>query len=154
MRLSRTVMVAAVAVAALMGTAAEVAAQMKPDEIFVMRRGLKQAVKLNFGAVAAVAKGDAQYSSDTAAAAENLAALARIAPQGWMKGSEKIDDAKTAPAAFGAKAADFQQGWKTLEAETAKLAEVAHTNSVDAIKAQVGAVQKACKGCHDDFREK
>lgn len=40
-----------------------------------------------------------------------------------------------------------------FRSEAAKLAEVAAGGDEAAMKAQVGAVGKACKACHDDFRE-
>jgi cytochrome c556 len=40
----------------------------------------------------------------------------------------------------------------TLSKEATKLAEVADTGDIDAIKAQFGEVGKTCKSCHDSFR--
>jgi cytochrome c556 len=40
----------------------------------------------------------------------------------------------------------------TLGKEATKLAEIAATGDVDAIKAQFGEVGKTCKSCHDSFR--
>ena len=40
----------------------------------------------------------------------------------------------------------------TLGKEASKLAEIAATGDIDAIKSQFGEVGKTCKSCHDSFR--
>lgn len=133
-----------------LATAGVAHAQAKPEETLKMRQGLFQAIKTNFGPIGAVAKGEAPLSADTAARAENLAALAKIAPMGFPAGSENIAGGKTKPEAW--QKAEFKAGFEALQAESAKLAEVAKGGDVNALKAQVGAVGKTCKACHDSFR--
>lgn len=140
--------------AALVGTAAAAQAQaFKPEELLKMRQGTMQMVKLQFGALGAFAGDKGPLPADAAARADNLVALARLAPLGWGKGSEALAGANTKPEAFAAGAEKFQAGWKTLGVEAEKLAVAAKGGNADAIKAQAGAVGKACKACHDDFRK-
>lgn len=122
----------------------------KPEDMLKMRQGLFQAVKVNFGPLVAIAKGEAQPGEKTAQQAENLAALAKIVPMSFGAGTEALPNARTKAEAFTS--ADFAKGATMFQSETAKLAEAAKSGSADAIKAQVGAVGKTCKGCHDSFR--
>ncbi len=123
---------------------------LKPEEQLKMRQGLWQAVKMNFGPLAAIAKGEAQPGANTAAQGENLAALAKIVPTTFGPGSENLPNARTKPQAFTS--ADFASGAKMFAEASAKLAEAAKSGDAGAIKAEVGAVGKLCKNCHDDFR--
>lgn len=131
--------------------AASAQAQMKPEDQLKMRQGLMQAVKHQAGPLLGFAQGKAELPADAAARAENLAALAKIAPLAWGKGTESLAGANTKPDAFTEP--KFMEGWKAIAAEAAKLADLTKAGSPDAIKAQAGAVGKLCKGCHDDFRK-
>ncbi|MBC7953569.1 MAG: cytochrome c [Rhodospirillaceae bacterium] len=131
--------------------AASAQAQMKPEDQLKMRQGLMQAVKHQAGPLLGFAQGKADLPADAAARAENLAALAKLAPLGWGKGTEALAGANTKPEAFTD--AKFMEGWKATAVEAAKLADIAKAGNPDAIKAQAGAVGKLCKGCHDDFKK-
>ena len=50
------------------------------------------------------------------------------------------------------KADDFTRLGKAMQAEVAKLSQVAGTKDAAALKAQVVATAKTCKACHDDYR--
>lgn len=151
--LKKTFLAAGLAAAALVGAIAEVRAQAKPEELLTMRKGLMQATKLSFGALGGFAAGKNDLPADAADRAANLAALAKVAPMGWMKGSEALDGGKTKPEAFGEKAAMFKQGWDMMAAESLKLSDAAKSGNPDAIKAAAAAVGKTCKGCHDEFKK-
>jgi cytochrome c556 len=47
---------------------------------------------------------------------------------------------------------DFVKLGKAMQAETAKLAQVAGVRDVEALKAQTLATGKPCKACHDNYR--
>jgi len=49
---------------------------------------------------------------------------------------------------------DFKAKMDRMNQETAKLAQVAQNGDFDALKAQVGETGKACKACHDKYRNK
>ena len=129
-----------------------VAQQMKPEEQLEMRQGLMLALKSQWMPIAAFAAGKADFPADAVAKAENVAAIAKLAPIGWAKGSEKLPKAETKAEAFGAKAAQFHEGWTSFAAEADKLV-IAAKAGPDALKAQVPAVGKLCKGCHEEFKE-
>lgn len=127
------------------------AAESKPEDVLKFRQGIMQAIKVNFGPIGAVVKGEAPYSEDTANRAANLAALAKIAPQTYAKGTETIPNSKTKGDAWTKP--EFAARFEAFQIETAKLAQVAKANDAEALKAQFGAVAKTCKGCHDNFKE-
>jgi len=142
---------AAVFAVAVAGVAGQAAAQQKPDEALKMRQGLFQAVKMNFGPIGAFAQGKGDLPLDAAAKAENVAALARILPMSFAKGTEALPGSNTKPEAFGS--ADFAKGFGMMEEAATKLAAAAKAGDPAGIKAAVGDVGKTCKGCHDNFRK-
>lgn len=151
MRLCSKSLAAGLAAAALIASASGAVAQQKPEETLKMRQGLMQAVKLQAGPLLGFAQGKNDMPANAAERADNLAMLAKLAPMGWGKGSEALPEAKTKPEAFTD--AKFQDGWKAMAAEAAKLADAAKGGNADSIKAQAGALGKTCKGCHDDFKK-
>lgn len=150
MRFAKIMLTTGIA-AAIVGVALSAQAQLKPDETLKMRQGLMLAVKAQAGPLLGFAQGKADLPADAATRADNLAALAKLSPLGWPKGSESLEGGKTKAEAFTD--VKFQDGWKAFTAETAKLADIAKAGNADAIKAQAGAVGKTCKGCHDDFKK-
>lgn len=72
----------------------------------------------------------------------------------WFpKGSGPESGVKTyALPAVWQKGDDFIRLGKAMQAETAKLAQVAAGKDAAALKAQVFATGKACKACHDNYR--
>ena len=151
MRFSTKLLMAALGVAVVAGSAGAAQAQQKPDEALKMRQGLMQAVKMNFGPIGAFAQGKGDLPTDAEAKADNLVALSKIAPMAWRKGTEALPDAATKPEAFAS--ADFPKGWSMLGDAAAKLKAAAASGNADAIKAAAGGVGKTCKGCHDNFKK-
>ena len=129
------------------------AAGPKPEDLRESRHGLLQTVRIQFGPLVAFAKGEGPLPADAAARAETIAALAKILPVAWATGTEDLPKTSTKPEAFTQKD-KFLDGFKALNVEATKLAEAANGGNADAIKAQVAAVGKVCKGCHEDFKQK
>jgi cytochrome c556 len=50
--------------------------------------------------------------------------------------------------------AKFKEAAERLQSEATKLVQVSKSGDENAVKAQIGAVDKACGSCHDNFREK
>jgi cytochrome c556 len=152
MSINRKTIVAALLTAGLLAVAHPAAAQQaKPEDQLKLRQGMLQALKSQWLPVAMFAQGKTDLPADAAERAANFAALAKLMPIGWAKGTEALPKSDTKPEAFGAKAAVFQAKWTDFAAEAAKLAEAAKTGP-DALKAQAGVVGKLCKGCHEDFK--
>ena len=57
------------------------------------------------------------------------------------------------PAVFS-DTAKFKEAQDRYQRETTKLVSVIKNGDEAAVKAQIGAVSKACDGCHESFREK
>ncbi len=107
------------------------------------------------GPLFAMAKGDMEYDADMAkASAAALNTMATIKGDlMWPPGTDN--------GAYAGETRALPEIWSTwpevgnkaqaLSDATAALAGVAG-DGLDALRSKIGAVGKACKGCHDDFR--
>ena len=111
----------------------------KPEDAIKYRQAAFTLMGNHFGRIAAMAQGKAPF--DAKAAAENASLLVSLSRLPVAAKAEIWKD--------GAK---FKAAAEKLTSEIAKLDTAAKTGSLDAIKAAVGGVGGACKGCHDDFR--
>ncbi|MFZ0131800.1 MAG: cytochrome c [Desulfobacterales bacterium] len=143
-----------IGVALAAGFAATAAAQFeKPEDAIAYRQAVMVVIGQHFGRMAAVVKGQSPY--DPAAFEKNAAIVNALGSLPWeaflFPGTDKgKTDLK--PAAFKEKD-KFMQDAKKMEADVAKLAEIAKTGDLNAIKAQFGETGKSCKSCHDSFRK-
>ena len=128
-------------------------AQVKPENLLKYRQGVMRAQAFQFGPLTGVAKGEVQWSPAMAQKAVNLAALAVIAGDVFSPASQNIPNSAAKPEIW-TKPDDFKKVMAAYQAETAKLADLAKAGNVDAIKAQINAVGKACGACHEDFQVK
>jgi cytochrome c556 len=85
--------------------------------------------------------------------ADELKALASQLPTWFPKGSGPEAGVKTAarPEVW-TQPSEFQAAAARLQAETAKLDQLAMAGDLDGVKAEARAVGGACKACHDRFR--
>jgi cytochrome c556 len=137
-----------VAVAAIAGGATIAHAQVKPEDTLKVRQGFMQAIRLNFGSIAAAAKDD-KITPAHAQNADNIVAITKMATLGWTPGSETVSKASK-PEAFTSP--NFKAGFERLGDAAGKLSAAIKANDKSAITAQVAAVGGACKACHDNFR--
>jgi cytochrome c556 len=128
-------------------------AQPKPEDLLKYRQGVMRAVAFQFGPLTGVAKGEVQWGPAMGQKAVNLAALSVIAGDVFSPASKGLANSDAKPEIW-AKPDDFKMKMTAFQAEAAKLADLAKAGNVEAIKAQVNAVGKACGACHDDFRVK
>jgi cytochrome c556 len=85
--------------------------------------------------------------------AETLQSRSSFLLNWFPKGSGPESGVKTyALPAVWQKSDDFTRLGKAMQAETAKLAQVAASKDAVALKAQAFATGKACKACHDNYR--
>ena len=121
------------------------------------RQSFMQIYAFNLGLLGAMAKGEAEYNAElAAAAANNLLAAARMNNSAmWPAGSD------SSVAELADKTRAKPENWTTWpkssekhQALTDALTEMAAQadSGLDAVKANIGAVGKGCKGCHEDFR--
>lgn len=128
------------------------AQEMKPEEILKARQGLMEAVRMQLGPIVAVTKGTAPLSPATAEAAETIVGLAHALKSAYGQGTENLPGSHAKPEAFSDP--KFLAGYDKLAAAATKLAADAKANNIDAVKADLGDVGGACKGCHDNYRVK
>jgi cytochrome c556 len=133
--------------------AGAVFAQAKPEDAIKYRKGVYAVMGWNFRPMAAMVKGDLPY--DAAAFARNaeiVAYMSKLPLEGFVPGSE-TGETKAKPEIW-LDMDDFKAKMEKMQGEAAKLAEVAKSGDLAAIKAQFGETGKACKACHDKYRNK
>lgn len=148
---------------ALTASATSIAyAQMKPEDAIRARQSIMRVVALNFGPVAQMAQGKMPWNKEAfvtnALRLESVWAMNphRFFPAGSDKavaGAKTASFTDTKPEAWS-KGDDFKKAFETNGQAIGKLAAAAKSGDEAAMKAAVGDVGKACKGCHDDFRAK
>jgi cytochrome c556 len=103
--------------------------------------------------MAAMVKGERPYDAAAFAhSAEIIAYMSKLPLEGFIPGSES-GDTKAKPEIW-LDMDDFKAKLEKMQGEAAKLAEVAKGGDFEAVKAQFGETGKACKACHDKYRNK
>ena len=144
----------AVVVALALGVAAgAVFAQAKPEVLVKQRQSVMTLQGKYFGPMAAMAQGKAPYNADVIK--RNSAYLDNLSRMAWDGFDASTKDTKSAalPAIYE-QTDKFKEAASRLENEAHKLYQVAQGGDEAAVKAQIGAVGKACGACHNDFRQK
>ena len=129
-------------------------AQVKPDVLVKQRQAVMTLQGKYFGPIAGMASGKVSpYNADIVA--RNATYLENLSQMAWDGFQPSTSDVKSAalPAVYS-DAAGWQQAIDRLQTETAKLGAVARARDEAGVKAQWGAVGKACGGCHDNYRAK
>ncbi len=130
-----------------------VMAQVKPEDAIKYRKSVYTVIGWNFTPMAAMVKGEKPYDKDAFARhAAIVEQMSKLPLEGFTPGSDK-GDTKTKPEVWS-KMDDFKAKMEKMQAETSKLAVLAKTGDLGVIKAQFNATGAACKGCHDDYRNK
>ncbi|HTS52136.1 MAG TPA: cytochrome c [Burkholderiales bacterium] len=129
-------------------------AQMKPEDAIKYRQSAMFLVGQNFGPLAAMAQGKLPYDKEAAIKhADIVAFVSKLPLQGFQPGTDTGGNTKAKPEIWE-NMDDFKGKLEKMQQETAKLAEVAQSGDFNALKAQVGDTGKACKACHDKYRNK
>jgi cytochrome c556 len=146
--------VAALATAILAASfAGNSAAQAKPEQLVKQRQSKMTLQGKYFGPLAGMAQGRVPYDAKVVQRnAEFLQALSRMAWDGFDPSTKDVNS-RALPAVF-TDTAKFKQAADRLEQEASKLVAVSKSGDESAVKAQIGAIGKACNGCHDSFQEK
>jgi cytochrome c556 len=126
----------------------------KPEDAIKYRRGVMAAQGWNMNAMGAMVKGAKPFDKAVFEQhAQNLAALSKMGVEGFMVPGSDKGETKAKPELF-TEMDKFKGGMQKLGMESTKLAQVAASGDMGAIKAQFGETGKVCKGCHDNFRSK
>ena len=149
MKLVATLTLAAAALVAALPAHAQFA---KPEDAIKYRKASMTIMAAHFGRVAGMAAGRIPF--DATAAANNAAVAEQMSKLHWpafMEGSGSGDTG--AKPEIWSNAAGFKAAADKLQTAMTNLSNAAKGGNLDAIKAAVGPVGGACKGCHDDFRK-
>lgn len=151
--MKRMIAGSAIAAIALIGASAGIAGEF--DKPVKARKAVMQVYAFNLGMLGAMAKGEAEYNADMAKdAAGNLLAAATMknGPM-WPEGSDSgaLGDMTRAKPEIWSTYPKVSEKSKALVDAATNLASAAG-NGLDALKASMGPVGNACKGCHEDFR--
>lgn len=150
--MKKTVVAAAV-VAALGAGAGAVFAQAKPDVLVKQRQSAMTLIGKYFGPLGGMAQGKVPF--DAKIVQRNAGYLDALSEMPWdgFDPSTKGEKSRALPAIWE-QPDKFKEAAQRFESEADKLAQVSKGGDENAIKAQIGAVGKACANCHDNFRAK
>jgi cytochrome c556 len=139
--------------AAAAGMAVPALAQFaKPEDAVKYRQSAMFIMGQNFGRIGAMVNGKAPYDAQAAAlSAEIVAEMSKLPWPGFVVSTEKITQTKAKPEIY-TEQAKFKEGADKLQSEAPKLVAAAKTNNLDNLKAAFNETSKACKGCHDNYR--
>ena len=125
----------------------------REDFAIKVRKGGFAMMAWYMGPLGRMAKGEMPYDQAMFQRnAETLAFLSKLPKDAFIPGSDK-GETKAKPEIWS-KADKFKAANEAMETETAKLAEMSKGGNLDALKEQVGKVQKTCKSCHEEFKTK
>ena len=144
-----------IAVGAALALAAPLSAlaQAKPEVLVKQRQAAMTLQGKYFGPIAGMASGKIPYNADVVA--RNATYLENLVQMPWDGFHESTKDVKSAALpAIWTEPTKFQEAADRLQAEAVKLAVAARAKDEAGVKAQFGAVGKACGACHESFRAK
>jgi cytochrome c556 len=148
--MKKSLLAAGLAVAILSG---EALAQAKPEQLVKQRQAAMTLQGKYFGPMAGMAQGKIPY--DAKIVQRNAGFLDNLSRMPWDGFAESTKDVKSAALpAIWSDSAKWSEAADRLQNEASKLYAVSRSGDEAAVKAQIGAVGKACGGCHESFRQK
>jgi cytochrome c556 len=128
-------------------------AQVKPETLVKQRQSAMTLIGKYFGPLGGMAQGKVPYDAKIVQRnAEYLHTLAQM-PWDGFDPSTKGEKSRALPALWE-QPGKVKEAIDRFQSELGKLQQVSKGGDEGAIKAQIGAVGKACANCHDNFREK
>ena len=128
-------------------------AQMKPEDAIKLRQSAMKLIGYNFGSIGAMVNDKKPYNKDEAIRnANRIDALSNHPFEFFGAGTDKGET--KASAAVWKDHGKFDKLASNMQAEAPKLAQVAKTGDMAALKTQFNATAQACRNCHETFREK
>jgi cytochrome c556 len=135
----------------VLGFSIQVAAETSAEDSFKYRKSIMKALSGHAGAISMQARGLAGNPDYVAKHAKAIASLGSELHTLFAEGSN-VEDSETLPIVWE-EPEEFAEAIAAAEEATAALGEVADGGDMKAIGAAFRNVGKACKGCHDRFRE-
>ena len=133
--------------------AVEALAQAKPETLVKQRQAAMTLQGKYFGPLAGMAQGKLPY--DASIVQRNAGYLDVLDKLPWDGFDPRTRDVKSAalPAIWN-EPAKFREAQERLQSEVSRLVSASKGGDEGAVKAQIGALGKACGNCHENFREK
>jgi len=151
--MKKNLLMAGVGMALAAGVATTAMAQAKPEVLVKQRQAAMTLQSKYLGPIGGMLKGTIPYNADVVATnATYLENLSRMPWDGFQPSTSGVKS-EAKPEIF-TDAAKFKAAYERLEEAAAKLGAVARAKDEAGVKANFGAVAKACGGCHDSFRNK
>lgn len=144
----------AVALGAGVVYALDAQAQAKPESLVKQRQAVMSLQsKYFYGRLRAMARGRIPY--DAKVAAESAVFLDALSQMPWDGFTPNTVNVKSgALAEIYKEPAKFKEAQNRLRSEIVKLVAATKGGDEAAVKAQIGAVDKACDSCHESFAER
>jgi len=123
-----------------------------PDQLVTKRRAIFKQLTKTLEPIGMVARGRKDYSPREF----NISALElqKLASQPWPLFTVDSNYPPTlAKPAVWEKPAEFKLAQDKFQAAIISLVQASQGSDMDVIKTAVNAVEKSCKGCHDQFRK-
>jgi len=142
------------AVAAVVGVLCVHAQQPKPEDQLKLRKAAYSMMGYSFAQLDLMADGKRPFVKDDVVRYADLLANLSLVPKGFFgEGTDKVGETRAKPEIW-ANRADFDAKMDKMNAEAAKLPQVARGGDLAALRKQVEETGGACKACHDDYRKK
>jgi cytochrome c556 len=126
----------------------------KPEDAIKYRQNALYVLSQHFGRIGAMTSGkvpfDARFAADSAAI---VSEMAKLPWAGFVQGTEKGGNSK-ARAEIWTEQEKFRESSDKMQADSLKLAAVAKTGDLAALKTAFGAAAETCKSCHEAFRNR
>ena len=143
----------AIALFCLAGFSLSAHAQMKSEDAIKYRQSAMKLIGYNFGSIGAMVNDKKPYNKDEAI--RNATRVEQLSDHPWEFFVAGTDKGETKAKADIFKETDkFKAAADKMQAEAAKLTQVAKSGDLAALKTQFGATAQSCKNCHDNYREK
>ena len=149
-------LIAAAVVVSLGAVGGAALAQVKPEILVKQRQSAMTLIGKYFGPLGGMAQGKVPFDAKIVQRnADYLHALAQMPWDGFDASTKGLKEPKNrALPAIWEQPGKVKEAIERLESEVGRLQQVSKGGDEGAIKAQIGAVGKACANCHDNFREK
>jgi cytochrome c556 len=142
---------ASAAVAAVVLAAGTAGPATADDGMIKYRQSVMKANGGHMGAIVTIIKGEVPFTDDLKSHTQALDQLSVIAARIFPEDSAKGET--DALPAIWEKPDEFKKAYLSFRTAASNLSKAAETDP-KAVPAAVGALGKACKGCHDNFRKK
>jgi len=131
----------------------EALAQAKPETLVKQRQSARTLMGKYFGPMVGMAQGKVPYNAQVVQ--RNAGFLDNLSRMPWDGFTEGTKDVKSAALpAIWSDSGKWSEAADRLQNEASKLYAVSRSGDEAAVKAQIGAVGKACGACHESFRQK